>query len=210
MKNEVAGYLLHRGGCIESAYGYGSFYNYIFSEDGVYISAENEFLSACIPAVNCQIRGLTKTEPRVELRKGKIPGVFFELTLNAALAKKEKEVYFAITWQDKYHLFMTGQDGSSGRVDYKTLDQTIMGLHTHPTFAARFSGDDDRDEQGFRLDAVIGRLDRIPEVSLRVGVYGYFWPLSWTQVFDGTLNGVRDSNPDMKEVCIELSAGRAL
>lgn len=210
MKESVAGYLTHRDGCIGTDYGHGLFYDYILSGNGVFISATNEFLSACIPIAQCQIRGLTPTEPRVELRHGKIPGVFFDLALNAALARRDREIYFAITWQDRYRLFLTSQEGNAAHVEYHTLDGTVMGLHTHPTFAASFSGGDDRDEQGFRLEAVIGRLDRIPEVSLRVGVYGYFWPLSWTQVFDGTLNGVRDSNPDMKEVCIELSAGRAL
>lgn len=45
---------------------------------------------------------------------------------------------------------------------------------------------DDADEQGFGLFGVLGRLNQgRPEVSLRVGIYGYFFPLPWGAVFDG-------------------------
>ena len=49
-----------------------------------------------------------------------------------------------------------------------------------------------RDEQGFRIYGVVGRLDAPrPELSLRVGVYGHFAPVDWLQVFDGPNPGVR-------------------
>ena len=45
---------------------------------------------------------------------------------------------------------------------------------------------DDRDEQGFRVYGVVGRLDTAtPELALRVGIYGHFAPVEWSQVFDG-------------------------
>ena len=49
-----------------------------------------------------------------------------------------------------------------------------------------FSATDDGDEQGFRVYGVVGRLDTpAPEVALRLGIYGHFAPLHWSQVFDG-------------------------
>lgn len=202
--NNAVGYLLHQDGSLVGNVGFG--YNYVLAHDGVYIRAENEFLAAYIPIANCEVRGLTTCEPCVELRKGKIPGVLFDLALSTALVRKDKEVYFAITWTDKYHLFMTRKEGEKYHVGYDMLDNTVMGLHTHPNMVAQFSGGDDRDEQGLRLDCVIGRLDRDPEVSFRVGVYGYFWPLSWNQIFEGPLNGVKDLSDNSKEVsAIELS-----
>jgi hypothetical protein len=50
---------------------------------------------------------------------------------------------------------------------------------------AFFSATDNRDEQGLGLYALAGRLDRlIPEVNMRVGLYGYFAPLKFSEVFD--------------------------
>jgi len=44
---------------------------------------------------------------------------------------------------------------------------------------------DNRDEQGLGLYAVAGSLDRlIPEVNMRIGVYGYFAPVKFSEVFD--------------------------
>ena len=64
--------------------------------------------------------------------------------------------------------------------------------HDHTQTRAFFSGTDDRDEQGFRIYGVVGRLDTLrPELSLRVGVYGHHAPVRWSQVFDGPSPGVR-------------------
>jgi PRTRC genetic system protein A len=60
-----------------------------------------------------------------------------------------------------------------------------MDIHSHGHMKAWFSGTDNTDEQGLRLYMVVGRLDTLlPEVELRLGVYGYFIPLSVEDVFD--------------------------
>jgi hypothetical protein len=50
---------------------------------------------------------------------------------------------------------------------------------------AFWSGTDNGDEQGFRAYGVIGRLDERPEIRLRLGVYGYWFPVPVSQLFDG-------------------------
>ena len=68
----------------------------------------------------------------------------------------------------------------------------VAEFHSHGTSRAFFSATDDRDEQGFRTYGVAGRLDTDrPELSLRVGVYGHFAPVEWSQVFDGPEHGLR-------------------
>ena len=48
------------------------------------------------------------------------------------------------------------------------------------------------DEQGFRVYGVAGRLDAPqPELTLRLGIYGHFAPLHWSQVFHGPPPGLR-------------------
>lgn len=54
-------------------------------------------------------------------------------------------------------------------------------VHSHHTMAPFFSATDDRDEIGFKIYAVIGRLDTRPAILCRVGIYGHYQeiPASW-------------------------------
>ena len=62
----------------------------------------------------------------------------------------------------------------------------VAEFHSHGSSRAFFSTTDNEDEQGFRIYGVAGRLDTPqPELNLRVGVYGHFAPLCWSQVFGG-------------------------
>ncbi|MFA5385030.1 MAG: hypothetical protein WC364_10275 [Eubacteriales bacterium] len=194
---EVAGYFIHKDNLLEGDAGFA--YNYIMAGNGVYIHAFNDFLTALIPISNVEIRGLTSPEPFVKLHYGKIPSRIFETVVNSAKTMDSTEVYYAITWNGEYKVWRPVQTGVESKVTYHPMANTVVGLHSHPAFAGCFSSDDDRDEQGFRLDVVIGRLNTIPEVSVRVGVYGYFWPLPWTQVFEGSLQGIYDMNGDIKQ-----------
>ena len=59
---------------------------------------------------------------------------------------------------------------------------TLIEVHSHHNMAAFFSGTDDREERaGFRIYSVIGNLARKPTILTRVGIYGHFWqiPSSW-------------------------------
>ncbi len=58
---------------------------------------------------------------------------------------------------------------------------------------AFWSATDNHDEQGIRLYGVMGRLDSVPEMKLRVGVCGHWKPLFVHQLFTGTA-GFRDAN----------------
>ena len=61
----------------------------------------------------------------------------------------------------------------------------ILDLHSHGNMRAFWSATDNSDEQGFRVYGVIGRLDTKPEIRLRLGVYGYWFPLPVNMLFDG-------------------------
>ena len=50
---------------------------------------------------------------------------------------------------------------------------------------AFFSGTDNRDELGFRFYAVIGRIFTVPEMVLRVGIYGDMLRVPITTLFAG-------------------------
>jgi PRTRC genetic system protein A len=168
-------------------------YNYILAGDGVYIEATNELLYAFIPVAYCKIRGLRPASSQIVLIHRKIDVSLFDLALNTAIAKSEKEVYFAIVWQGIYHLYFTSQVGEEAKVTYYTMDNTIMDIHSHGRMSPFFSQQDDSDEQGLRLSCVVGNLDKIPRVSVRIGVYGNYYQLPWTDVFEGSLTGAVDT-----------------
>ena len=92
---------------------------------------------------------------------------------------------------DGYRLVVPPQAGTATRLAYQPPAGVVAEFHSHGSSRAFFSATDDRDEQGFRIYGVVGRLDAPrPELRLRVGVYGHFAPLDWPQVFGGPDPGV--------------------
>lgn len=191
---QTVGYFLnHPGGHQPGVKG--ECYDYLFAGNGVLIEAENALLQAKIPVVNCAIKGLLPAQPEVLLKNGKIPIALFDLALSHAMTRMQQETYFAITWKEGgYHLFLTPQKGQGAQVEYTPLPDTIMDLHSHPTFQAQFSGTDNKDEQGMRLSLLMGNLDRSrPLISLRIAVYGSYLLIPWTDAFSGILTSAIDT-----------------
>ena len=112
-----------------------------------------------------------------------------------------QERLFAVRWDgDSYRLVVPPQAGTATRLAYVPPAGVVAEFHSHGSSRSFFSATDDRDEQGFRIYGVVGRLDTpLPELSLRVGVYGHFASVDWLQVFDGP-NPTRDTNSNDKEV----------
>jgi len=179
----------------------GVYYDYILAENGVFVEAEGNLLAARVPVTSGQIRGLEPVEPVVVLRHGLIPQHLFDLALSAMLADISREHYIAVTWNDGYHLYVPEQAGTGGGVEYLVGSQVVLDLHSHGRMTPWFSTTDNKDEQGLKLYGVVGKLGKTPEVRLRVGVYGSFHPISWGDVFEGSLQGVLDA----LEIPLELS-----
>jgi len=76
-------------------------------------------------------------------------------------------------------------------------------MHSHGQMRAWFSTTDNADETGLKLYGVIGRLDAVPVVKLRIGAYGYFKTLRWSDVFDGSLTGAVEYEKAREEVIPE-------
>jgi hypothetical protein len=60
----------------------------------------------------------------------------------------------------------------------------LIDLHSHALMDPFFSPTDNKDEQGFRIFAVIGKVNEKPEIRVRVGVYGNYWNIPADLVFD--------------------------
>ena len=162
----------------------GLFYNYILAGNGLFIQARSSLLQATVQIADAPVRGLLPFKAGVELPMGSIPQYIYNLALSVLFTDRYQERYLAVTWEGEYRLRVPYQETSTCGVRYERLPSTVLDIHSHGTMRPFFSGTDDQDEQGLRLYMVVGRLDTlIPEVEMRVGVYGYFGPIQFEEVF---------------------------
>ena len=168
-------------------------YDYVLGAGGVYVQSESAHLVARVLVAPCQVRGLAPVAEKVSLSHGPIPAQLFELGLRWFQATPDTERLFAVRWDGQaYRLVVPEQAGTATSLAYRPPAGVVAEFHSHGSLSAFFSATDDRDEQGFRVYGVAGRLGTVePELSLRVGVYGHFAPLVWSQVFDGPDPGLR-------------------
>jgi len=176
------GYLLNKREGIEGETGL--FYDYILAQNGVFVRAQNPLIKATVCISPAEIKGLLPLEEQIELTHGKIPRRLYDLSVSVLMAGSDREQYLAVTWENEYRLRMPWQERNGFSVRYESLPSSVMDIHSHGHMKAFFSSTDDNDEQGLRLYMVVGRLDTLlPEVEIRLGVYGYFAPIEIDEVF---------------------------
>jgi PRTRC genetic system protein A len=190
------GYLVNRPSGITGERG--AAYDYISAGNGIFIEAKSELLAARILVTPAVVRGLPELATEISLPFGKIPGRLFDLMLSVFLAKADVEVYVAIVRENgEYVIKVPEQTATGASIEYATVDNAVLDFHSHGLVPAFFSGQDNRDEQGFRLYGVVGNLDKEKAiVKIRVGVYGYFHPLKWSDVFSGSLYDCEEVETD--------------
>ena len=181
------GYLVNQPTGLAGSQGIG--FDYVLGADGLYVQSESAHLTGRVLVAPAQVRGLAPVSEKLELAHGRIPAHVFELGLAWMLAAPDTERFFAIRWDgDAYRLVVPPQEGTGSSLSYQPPQGVVAEFHSHARHRAFFSSTDDRDEQGFRIYGVVGRLDTpAPELALRLGIYGHFAPLRWSQVFDGPL-----------------------
>jgi len=167
----------------------GLYYDYIVAANGLFIEAENKLLEVRIPVADCEIRGLAPLKTKFILTFGGIPQRFFDLALDMFLADTSREHYVAVIGDSGYHFHVPSQEKEAGKVVYECENRVVLDMHSHGVMGAWFSHKDDEDDVGLKVYVVVGSLDKTPVVKLRLGVYGYWLPLSWKKVFDGALTG---------------------
>ena len=179
----------------------GIYYSYVLASNGLFIEAENKLIAARIPVAICEVRGLAPLETKFILTYGSIPQRFFDLSLNMFLADTTREHYVAVVGDAGYRFYIPVQDKEGGNVVYELGNRVVLDLHSHAQMRAFFSLKDNEDEKGLKVYGVVGNLGSTPVVKLRLGVYGYYLPLSWRDVFDGDLIGATEN--EEKEVIVE-------
>jgi PRTRC genetic system protein A len=168
-------------------------YPYVLAAAGVYLRAENSFFDVLAPIAGCQIRGLAHLQPHFRLNMPSLSVRLLDAVLSDARQVRCRNDRLKET------LYHFQHDNSLVRVikplqretaanvvaiEGSTID-VILDLHSHGNLGAFWSGMDNGNEQGFRVYGVIGRLDTKPEIRLRPGVYGTWFPLPVSLLFDG-------------------------
>ncbi len=201
------GYLVNHPGGLAGAHGIG--YDYVLGSGGLYVQSESAHLTARVLVAPCTVRGLAPVAEKVQLTHGPIPARLFELGLRWFQDDPGTERFFAVRWDgDAYRPVVPAQLGTATSLAYAPPKGVVAEFHSHGSSRAFFSATDDRDEQGFRIYGVAGRLDTDrPELSLRVGVYGHFAPLDWPQVFSGPDPGVRLMGQEAETADINCKGG---
>ena len=184
------GYLVNHPAGLAGVQGIG--YDYVLGSGGVYVQSQSADLVARVVVAPGEVRGLAPVDEKVALPHGPIPARLFEKGMRWFQDAPDTERLFAVRWDGRaYRLVVPQQAGSASSLAYRPPSGVVAEFHSHGSSRAFFSATDDRDEQGFRIYGVVGRLaDPLPELRLRVGVYGHFAPLDWSQVFDGPDPGV--------------------
>ena len=185
------GHLVSHNEALAGVQGIG--YDYVLGAGGLYVQSESADLTARVLVAPCEVRGLAPVAEKVELAQGPIPSRLFEMGLDWFLDDTDTEFFFAVRWDEgSYRLVVPPQEGTATSLKYEPPAGVVAEFHSHGTSRAFFSKTDDKDEQGFRIYGVVGRLNKYrPEVRLRVGVYGHFAPVGWSQVFDRGPHGLR-------------------
>ncbi|GAB4430151.1 MAG: hypothetical protein Kow0031_10930 [Anaerolineae bacterium] len=175
----------------------GQLYDYVLARQGLIKRVSNrladaELLLAPLPS-DLHLPGLKLAryplaEPRLKVPL--IPGHLLRQALEIARQDLSREAMFQIVYNDAsgYRLVQPRQHREGVWVRFTTSPQPddllVLELHSHHTMAAFFSDQDDRDEQGGRFYAVMGRLGQPqPHLALRLGLYGHWLPLVPTALF---------------------------
>lgn len=157
------------------------------AKNGLFIQARTNLLEASTQIAPANIRGLKDHREFVAMANGPIPIQLLQMGITWFQETPNTERYFAVSWDGaKYHPVIPDQEGGRAALTYAPPPGVVAEFHSHGSLDAFFSPTDTQDEQGFKIYGVAGRLDtNRPALALRLGIYGYFRPLTIKQVFTG-------------------------
>ena len=200
--NNLVTYHLHRTPVLPPSDAH--FYQYIIAQNGVFVRAENAFVSACLPVTRLKeatapIRGLQPLNGWVRLKIPQIPLNLLETAIAdaqvSAVNGRLDETLSYVVWANgrvgeltssRYHLVKPNDQQASPSFVVSEMVETsetvVLDLHSHGAALPYFSPTDDRDETRLRFYGVIGNLRTTPQWRFRLGIYGH-----WAEIDRDTL-----------------------
>lgn len=173
-------------------------YDYVLCRQGVVKRLQTRHFFANILVAAGQVAGLAEYPVNLavlDIDVPRIPATWLTRVLedarqagsNGLVARPIEQMYHFHWKEGKWQVSRPKQNASAGQVSYKGGFESsiVLDLHSHHDMGAFFSGTDNRDEQGCRFYAVIGRIYTRPEIRLRVGIYGDWLELDPLDLFEG-------------------------
>lgn len=169
---------------------------YIYAANGLFRRAQRRGLKALVPAAT-PTRLLTTLKPYVHLQTPRVPMPLAQEILDESrrqcIARREfVEALFYLCWNDEQGWSLHVPPQAQGATWVYATDtnaesayvNALIEIHSHHWMDARFSSDDNKDEVGFRIYGVLGRIFAQPEIKLRVSVFGDWWEIPASVVFE--------------------------
>jgi PRTRC genetic system protein A len=207
MEPDLVGHYYHKKGAVIPDLG--QLYQYITCSNGMFIHAKREHLEVLAPInwFKNPVRGLVAGKGWIRIPK-RVTNGQLEWILRAAVMALPNEALFVMKYipDDLPWAF----NSAGWRVDYPAqkadpisvfaqdpyspvMKDALIEVHSHNYMDAFFSGQDNREEDGLRIYAVIGNIHRQPvDIRVRVGIYGHHIDIPYNQVFEES-ERVRDA-----------------
>jgi len=165
-------------------------YAYIMAGNGLFLYAKRDDLEVLIPVSRANITGLPPLEPYVNMPR--VPMVLLHRVLKASKDNLPNEILFWFNFDHDLQIWNLDAPLQFCRpTSVFPMDKAdplgikaLIDLHSHALMEPFFSPADNKDEQGFRVFAVIGRVNENPEILVRVGVYGNYWNIPASMIFE--------------------------
>ena len=165
-------------------------YAYIMAGNGILLYAKRDDLEVLIPISRATIAGLPPLEPFVNMPR--VPRVLMDRILQASKENLPNEILFWFNFdhdQQVWNLDVPLQFCRPASVfPMDKADplgiKALIDLHSHAQLDPFFSRTDNKDELSFRIFAVIGKVNEQPEIRVRVGVYGNYWNIPASMIFE--------------------------
>ncbi|MHC5756038.1 MAG: hypothetical protein ACYTXF_36525 [Nostoc sp.] len=165
-------------------------YEYIFAANGVLIRAKRSGIEAMWVIGKCEIRGLANIEPILIWTGERVPNSFLDRMLHEAQSTDNEILWYL--WQENDWVISKPQQmasPSSVAPTYESFvntdyEKALIEVHSHVDIAPTFSEQDNADEQGFRIYAILGWVNSHPTISVRIGLAGYFCPIPAYMIFE--------------------------
>ncbi len=165
-------------------------YAYILAGNGVFLYARRDDLEVLIPVSRATIAGLPPLEPYLNLPR--VPAILLHHVLQASKENLPNEILFWFNFDRHQRVWSLDAPlqfcRPAGVFPLDKVDplgtKALIDLHSHAQLDPFFSRTDNKDEQGFRVFAVIGKVNDKPLILVRVGVYGNYWNIPADMVFE--------------------------
>ena len=180
-------------------------YAYIMAGNGVFLYARRDDLEVLIPVSRATIAGLPPLEPFVNIPR--VPAILMHDILHESKEILPNEILFWFNFDgDRQDWDVVAPRQICRPASVYPVDKSdplgtkaLIDLHSHALMEPFFSRTDNRDEQGFRIFAVIGRVNERPLILVRVGVYSNYWNIPASTIFD-LPEEIRDAFYDIGEM----------